>query len=371
MGCLITFEIVRSFMVLSARMKYRQKKLNHSYQRILAILLPGMLFFNGCVFNSAVQLDPKFPIVETIPLLPPSIPIIHPTITFLSMTPIYSLSLDPSGRYLAAGSSKTILIWDSTSQADPRILPSGNNDVLSVAFSPDGRLLAAGNYITIELLDFPSGKHVTTLFGHNNYVESLAFSSDGLLLVSGSRGRNPSIRVWDVPNKKLSKTLTHPLERAETVRDLAISPDSHWVASIGLDRAVQLWNLSRRRMTPGNKLLEAGATPLQVAFSPDQKILATGTAEGNLVLYQWLGNEPPRIIQAHQGRILSLTFSPDSQRLISIGRDRTVRQWEVETGLAIGIWGLDFEVRFAKVTSDGTHVAVGGSRAVAFFSIEN
>ena len=351
-------------------MEKRRKRLNHRHQQILSILLPALLIVSGCGGGSTIQLDPDFPVEEAIPLLPPSIPIIHPIANFLSKTPIYSLSLDPSGRYLAAGGSKKVFIWDTTRPTQPRVLNSGKNDILSIAFSPDGLVLAVGNYITIELLDFPGGKHLTTLFGHNDYVESLVFSPNSLLLVSGSRGRDPSIRVWDVPNKKLLKTLIRPYRRAETVRDLAFSPDNRWVASIGLDRAVQLWDLNRNIMIPSMVLFDPNITPLRVAFSPDQKTLATGTADGNLVLYRLHGAAHPRTIQAHKGRILFLAFSPDSTRLISIGRDRTVRQWEVGTGKAIGVRGLDHEVRFAKASPDGTRVAVGGSRAVALFSLE-
>lgn len=58
--------------------------------------------------------------------------------------------------------------------------------VRSVAFSPAGKLLAAaGDSKVIVLFDTTSGEQVANLSGHSSWILSLAWSTTGEYLLSG------------------------------------------------------------------------------------------------------------------------------------------------------------------------------------------
>jgi WD40 repeat protein len=74
------------------------------------------------------------------------------------------------------------------------------------------------------------------------------------------------------------------------------------------------------------------------AWSPDRKLIATGGADGDLILWDGTSFEEARRIKAG-GEILSIAFSPDGKR-VAAGvtesadgkRSRRVRMWDAETG---------------------------------------
>ena len=67
--------------------------------------------------------------------------------------------------------------------------------VATVAFTPDGRFLAAGVSARIRVWDMETQAEVAPLEGGLGKVNTIAFSSDGSTLV-GSAGHGV-IRVWD------------------------------------------------------------------------------------------------------------------------------------------------------------------------------
>jgi WD40 repeat protein len=80
-------------------------------------------------------------------------------------------------------------------------------------------------------------KRVGDLKGPPGEVRNLAFSSDGKTLAASW---DRSVLLWDVASRKL---LRKPLTRhTDTVLTLAFSPDGKILATGSRDRTVNLWN---------------------------------------------------------------------------------------------------------------------------------
>ena len=71
----------------------------------------------------------------------------------------------------------------------------------------------------------------------------------------------------------------------------------------------------------------------KLRISPDGKLLALGDEEGFVRVIRLDTFEVIATIPAHGGRISDLDFSPDSGILLSAGRDRLLRFWDVNTAL--------------------------------------
>ncbi len=185
-----------------------------------------------------------------------------------------------------------------------------NSAVVSdLAFSPDGKILAAayGEFCglffearpgQVILWDRQSGKRRATLLGHPDGVSSVRFSPDGKLLATG--GYAGSIKFWD-PNTAQEQAT---LETRGPVLRLAFSPDGTLLAAAvsvpskeGLDPCeVELWETATRKRigTLQGHVLDIEA----VDFSPDGKLVATGSSDATAIIWDVASRRPKATINS-------------------------------------------------------------------------
>ncbi len=99
----------------------------------------------------------------------------------------------------------------------------------------------------------------------------------------------------------------------------------------------------------------------RLAFSPDGKLLAVGTASGEIRLYDG-GLRPVRFLHGHEGAINALSWTREG-RLASAGDDKTVRIWEPD-GMPGPVMRDADVVSAVAWKPDGTLLASGNNNSL-------
>ncbi|MFN5138361.1 MAG: NB-ARC domain-containing protein [Pseudanabaena sp.] len=249
---------------------------------------------------------------------------------------VWSVDFHPKGQLLAsAAEDNTIKLWNLETGSCVQTLQGHQYWVKAIAFSPNGKTLASGSFdSTVKIWNSQTGECLKTLLGHNAVVTCLGFSPQGDHLVTGSYDQ--SVKIWDVATGKCLDTLHKHTNRVWSV---AFHPQQNLVVSGGDDHGIKIWELRRGKCI---KTLQGNSNAIYaIACSNQQNLLASGHEDQTIKLWNVDINTPQtlepdlqpfQVLRGHSDRILSTTFSPDGQILASGSADRTIKLWDVNTG---------------------------------------
>jgi WD40 repeat protein/transcriptional regulator with XRE-family HTH domain len=278
---------------------------------------------------------------------------------------VFSVAFSPDGQTLASGGSDDkVQLWDMRDPAravpwSPPLTGPGNT-VYSVAFSPDGAVLAAGSADgTVRLWDVADPRHPVPLGGPlrwpgSGYVQSVAFSPYGNLLAAGGAGQEGkpggSVRLWDVSDPghpvPVGPVLTGP---AKEVFCVAFSPDGRLLAAGSADNTVHLWDISDpRRPRPDGPPLKGPSTWVNsVAFSPDGDSLAGASSDSNVWVWD-LATRRVIMKLAHPAPVTAVAYLGSASALATSDADGVARIWHLPGPDLSGEPGPFFTADFAR-----------------------
>ena len=244
------------------------------------------------------------------------------------------VSLSADGQLLASGSDdSTILLWDVATGALRQTFPGHTERVSSLCFSADGRLLASGSWDkTIRLWDVATGTSMKTLTGYA--ADSMDFSPNSQLLASGEQ-------LWDVTTGTLLHTLT---SHDGGISSLSFSPNGQtlasgpWNDSRVVNHTIRLWDVNTGELQK-TFIAEDFGSVASLCWSPDGQTLASGggyVSEGcagvldtKVRVWDVATGELQRTFTGHADEILSVRFSADGQTLASGSADGTILLWDM------------------------------------------
>jgi WD40 repeat protein len=283
-----------------------------------------------------------------------------------------SVAWSRDGKRLAAGDDAGVILWNAETWKVLHILKTPGKGLL--AFSPDGRTLFTGRFdcsknepqaftcwnVKTGISQTPSKLHVS---GGQAFFH---LSTDGrTVFVSEHMARDGRVRAYDARTGQER----FPLRGLRgAVKSVSVSPDGRTLASGSADGNVRLWDLDGWK--PGQPLppirtLEGHRNEVwSVAFSPSGKLLASGGLDGVIFLWDAARGRKVRELTGHSPAHSYLTFSPDGRTLAAGGKNGTVNRWDVATGQPKDPWRWHVgAVRPVAYSPDGRLLASGGADA--------
>jgi WD40 repeat protein len=164
-----------------------------------------------------------------------------------------------------------------------------------------------------------------TLSGHLQEVTAVAVGREGNGWVPVSGSEDGTVRIWDLESGRQRRVLPHPAP----VRAIACASGSCQFLVGTADGGAWLWDLTQNQGRPKELHGQHQGAVTAVALSADGRLAAAGGDDHSICLWDTTsGHLRYRFPAGHVGAVTSLQFLP-STKLLSAGRDNTLRLWSV------------------------------------------
>lgn len=246
-------------------------------------------------------------------------------------TTINCVAFSPHGPRIAVGySDGAFRMFNSVTGKVISSFARDSTSVWSVCFAPDSFDCALGDDKGwIEIWNSKSGTARRTIRGDTERITSLAFNRAGARLASGSL--NWTIKIWDLSTGRLAVEPLRGLQ--DFITFVAFSFDGTTIVGLSRNGGVCIWRTDNgsRATVPitGQKISPVVFTPnsSSSAISPNGKWIAS-VESGDPTVVLIIDSTTGAVVsnfEGHTGSVRTLSFSPDSKRVLSASEDKTIK----------------------------------------------
>ncbi|KAI0766134.1 WD40 repeat-like protein [Trametes elegans] len=152
------------------------------------------------------------------------------------------------------------------------------------------------------------------------------------------------------------------------IKAVAASPQGgKWLATGSADEIVKVWDLRRRKEIGGLMHHEGSITHLEF---PSRSYLLSASEDGTLALFRARDWAVLRTLKGHKGRVNSLAVHQSCKVALSVGKDRTLRMWDLMRGKGSASTKLGKEAELVRWSTDGSLFAVQTQNTIDIYSTD-
>jgi len=251
---------------------------------------------------------------------------------------------------------------------DPVHVYGHANSITALATSPWAPLAAVSGYEQIVLYNTTTGLLAGVLPFPEGVPQILKFSRNGQLLMAGGGrgGASGKVIIFDI---KTGNRVAEVGNEYDSVLAADISSDHALVALSGPKRLIRVHSVQTGELLYEKK--KHTDWVLAAEFSPDGVLLATADRSNGLELWESLTGNEYLSLKGHSGPITDVSWRPDSNMLGSCSEDGTIRLWELNNGNEVKRWNAHGGgVSAMDFTRDGNIISIGRDRKVKLWQLD-
>ncbi|XP_047001763.1 U4/U6 small nuclear ribonucleoprotein Prp4 [Schistocerca americana] len=197
--------------------------------------------------------------------------------------------------------------------------------VSRLAFHPSGRFLGTCCFDSSwRLWDLEQCQEVLHQEGHCKPVYCISFQNDGAVV--GTGGLDAFGRIWDL---RTGRCIMFMEGHLKSIYGIDFSPNGYHIATGSEDNTCKIWDLRRRHCLytiPAHMNLIS-----EVKYQKGSgNFLITSSYDNSSKVWSNKTWQPLRTLSGHDGKVMCVDISPDSQYIATSSYDRTFKLWAPE-----------------------------------------
>uniref|UniRef100_A0A673VK31 Apoptotic peptidase activating factor 1 n=1 Tax=Suricata suricatta TaxID=37032 RepID=A0A673VK31_SURSU len=204
--------------------------------------------------------------------------------------------------------------------------------VYHACFSEDGqRIASCGVDKTLQVFKAETGEKLLEIKAHDDEVLCCAFSADDRFIATCSVDKK--VKIWNSMTGELVRTYD---EHSEQVNCCHFTNKSHnlLLATASSDSFLKLWDLNQKECR--NTMFGHTNSVSHCRFSPDDKLLASCSADGTLKLFDIHASDLlAEIHTGHHSTIQYCDFSPQNHLAVVALSQCCVELWNMDSCLKV------------------------------------
>lgn len=268
------------------------------------------------------------------------------------------ISFHPDGEHLAVGATDSVVRILSLATQEVVEELRGHTDWVvlhGVSYSPDGTTLTTASLDgTVRLWDAEGGEPLHILSHQEIELLSASWFPDSKRLIATSH-MSGHVWVWDVAEEKIVNQL--PLAQGEIIA-LDYSPTSEYLATMGANGTVRIYVLGENEHVT---VAGGGRSSQPIAFlnalNATDLAIATQDEAGRVVVFDMTQAKRPLTLKPFDGRATAVAAHP-SEPILAIGTEEgTVTLWDIARNNRIRtLPALDGGIEMMAFSTDGTYL---------------
>jgi WD40 repeat protein/energy-coupling factor transporter ATP-binding protein EcfA2 len=223
--------------------------------------------------------------------------------------------------------------------------------VLGLTYTPDGACLVTASSKTAQIYDVARRTWLGHPVQHADSITSLAMSPDGETFATASMDQ--TAHIW---NRRTGSPVGNPMNHPKGVLRASYSRNGRYLATVANDRIVRVWASNSQALVCQSAVHDE---PIKdFAFSPDGSLFATASGT-NVTLWETSDGHPFGVELTHSNEVTSIAFRTDGRQLVSGDQDGIARIWS-SSGEQLA--ALMHEGALTKVIYDHTGTRIATAR---------